>query len=399
METTRTSNRVLTTVFIISFLNLIGFGIVIPLIPYYAEGFGANTAVVGFLIGSYAAAQFLGAPLWGRISDHRGRKPVLVVTIIGSVLGYILFGLANSLLILFVSRIFTGFTNGNISVAQAIVTDITDERDRARGLGLIGAAFGLGLILGPALGGFLSRWGYDWPAYAAAFLNFLSLFSVFIWLPETSPRGAERAVATGGNAFSWRALTNALRRPLVGPVLQVRFVFALSFSTFATVFAIYAEFGLGYSAQTTAYLLAYVGGLMVVVQSLLIAPLTVRFGEKRLLLYSIFLMTLSLIGWAFSRNLILLGLVLIPLALAGGVFNTVINSLLSKLVPEYEVGGMLGISASLESSTRIIAPSIGGYLMQNFGLSAPGVVSAAILVAVLPSAWRLFREGKRSPEE
>ncbi|HHJ52739.1 MAG TPA: MFS transporter, partial [Caldithrix abyssi] len=242
-------------------------------------------------------------------------------------------------------------------------------------------------------------WGYAWPAYAAAFLNFLSLFSVFIWLPETSPRGAERAAAAGGNAFSWRALTTALRRPLVGPVLQVRFVFALSFSTFATVFAIYAEFGLGYSAQTTAYLLAYVGGLMVVVQSLLIAPLTVRFGEKRLLLYSIFLMTLSLIGWAFSRNLILLGLVLIPLALAGGVFNTVINSLLSKLVPEYEVGGMLGISASLESSTRIIAPSIGGYLMQNFGLSAPGVVSAAILLAVLPSAWRLFRERKRSPEE
>ncbi len=391
MDRTAASNRILTTVFIISFLNLIGFGIVIPLIPYYAESFGATPAAVGVLIGSYAAAQFIGAPLWGRFSDGQGRKPILIVTIIGSVFGYILFGLAESLLILFISRIFTGFTNGNISVAQAIVTDITDEKDRARGLGLIGAAFGLGLVLGPALGGFLSRWGYVWPAYAAAILNFLSLFFVFFWLPETRLQKVQKAKAEQmDSVFSMHALYQSLRRPLVGPVLKIRFIFAFSFSTFATVFALYAEFGLGYSTQTTAYLLAYVGVLMVAVQSLMIAPLSVRFGEKRLLFYSIFLMAISLVGWAVSRNLVFLSLVLIPLAVASGIFNTVINSLLSKLVAKDEVGGMLGISASLESFTRIIAPSVGGYLMQRFGLSAPGMVSAIILVVFLPSAWRLF---------
>jgi len=151
MASSKKSTFILTNIFIVSFLNLIGFGIVIPLLPEYAEVFGATPFAVGLLIGSYAAAQFVGAPLWGRLSDRFGRKPVLLVTLAGSVAGYVIFGLAGSLGVLFFSRIFTGFTNGNISVAQAIVTDITDENSRARGLGLIGAAFGLGLT-GPGIG-------------------------------------------------------------------------------------------------------------------------------------------------------------------------------------------------------------------------------------------------------
>ncbi len=387
MGSSKKSTFILTNIFIISFLNLIGFGIVIPLLPDYAEAFGATPSDVGLLIGSYAAAQFVGAPLWGRLSDRFGRKPVLLVTLAGSVAGYIVFGLAGSLSVLFLSRIFTGFTNGNISVAQAIVTDITDEQSRARGLGLIGAAFGLGLILGPALGGFLSRWGFEWPAYAAAFLNLLSLIAVQGWLPETR---VKTAPGLAGGAFSLAALRLLMRRPMVGKALNIRFIFAFAFSTFATVFALYAEFGLNYSTQTTAYLLAYVGGLIVLVQSLLIDPLSKFFGERRLLFYSILLMAVSLLAWALVREMIMLVLVLIPLALASGVFNTVINSVLSKMVDDSEVGGILGISAALESFTRIIAPSAGGLLLQHFGLGAPGIVSGGLLLLLIPYSWSAF---------
>jgi len=181
-----------------------------------------------------------------------------------------------------------------------------------------------------------------------------------------------------------------MRRKAVAKVLKIRFVFAFAFSTFATVFALYAEFGLHYSTQTTAYLLAYVGGLIVLVQSLFINPLTRLLGERRLLFYSIVLMAAALLAWALVREMFMLVVVLIPLALASGVFNTVINSVLSKMVEDYEVGGMLGISAALESFTRIIAPSAGGFLLQQFGLGAPGLVSGGLLLLLIPYSWGAF---------
>ncbi len=377
------------TIFFITFLNLMGFGIVIPILPFYAAEFGAGPAAAGLLIGSYAAAQFVGAPLFGRLSDQRGRRPVLLYTTVFIVLGNILFGLAGSLALLFASRILTGFMNGNISAAQAFIRDITEEKERAKGYGILGAAFGLGLVAGPALGGFLSAWGYPMAAYGAALLSFLSLIAIYFFLPETLVKNTS-SLSEAEPVFSLTALREALKRPYAGAILKTRFVFSISFSVFATVFALYTEYGLGFSAPKTAFLLAYVGILMVIIQGFLVDKMALALGEGKLLFYSIFLLTASLAGWAFSHSFGSLLLALVPLAFAGGIFNTLINSSLSKVATNDEAGGLLGISAALESFTRIAAPSFGGYLMSQLGLWAPGIFGALVLAAFIPYSYRHF---------
>jgi DHA1 family tetracycline resistance protein-like MFS transporter len=260
--------RKLVTVFIIVLIDLLGFSLILPLLPYYAETFGANPTLVGLLVGSYAAAQLIGAPVLGRLSDRYGRRPILLLSILGTFLGFLLLGFARSLWMLFASRILDGLTGGNISVAQAYITDVTDEKNRAKGLGLIGAAFGLGFIVGPAVGGVLSAWGYAVPALAAAGLSGLNLITVFIWLPESLSEARRAEISQRPRpAFSLGALWRALNRPRVGPLLHVRLFFGLASATFQSIFALYAQYRLGLTAQSTGYVLAYVGVLIVLDQS------------------------------------------------------------------------------------------------------------------------------------
>jgi len=382
-------NSRMGALFLITFLNMVGFGIIIPLLPYYATGFGAGPGIVGLLIGSYAAAQFLGSPVWGRLSDRYSRRAILLLTMAIGSLGYILFGLANSVILLFIGRIITGFMNGNISVIQAYLSDITTAQDRAKGYGILGAAFGLGLVSGPALGGLLSPWGTPMAVYTAASFNLLGVLAIYYFLPDPKPDEGmpkpQEAIV-----FNWSALKKALNRPYVGAILQTRFYFSLAFSTFATIFALYAEFGLHLPAQTTAWLLAYVGLLMVVVQGFMIGFVTRYLSEARLLFWSIVLMGFTLGSWAFITTVPLLLICFIPLALSAGLFNTVINSSISRIVNESEIGGILGVSAAVESATRIIAPSLGGYLLAEIGLWAPGLFSALILLGLIPYAYKHF---------
>jgi DHA1 family tetracycline resistance protein-like MFS transporter len=402
-------NSRLLTIFLIVFIDLLGFSLILPLLPYYAESYGATPTVVGLLVASYAAAQLIGAPLLGRLSDRLGRRPVLLLSVAGTCAGFLLLGFADPLGrliagriapnaanafiigVLFFSRILDGITGGNITVAQAYITDVTDDQNRARGLGMIGAAFGLGFIIGPAAGGALSKWGYGLPAFIAAVVSFINLLMILSFLPESL--SAERRTAESLQRrppFTFKALLQALNRPKIGPLLQVRFYFTLAFTTFQTVFALYAQ-AIGLSSQTTGLLLAYVGVLAVVVQGGLIGLLTRRFRENVLIISGLWVMTGALLAWAFTTKLWLLVLVILPLAVAGGVLNTVIQSVITKSVSRQEVGGILGITTSLEAVTRVIAPSAGGYLLQNLGLWAPGVFSAILMaVAVALAYWRII---------
>jgi DHA1 family tetracycline resistance protein-like MFS transporter len=399
-------NSRLLTIFVIVFVDLLGFGLILPLLPYYAETYGATAVVVGLLVASYAAAQLVGAPLLGRLSDRIGRRPVLILSVTGTLAGFLLLGFADPLGrllsslvapqsanlmiigVLFLSRIIDGLTGGNITVAQAYIADVTDEQNRAKGLGLIGAAFGLGFIIGPATGGTLSQWGYNLPAFVAASVSAVNLILIFFWLPEslTSER-REAASLRHRPPFTLNALLQALNRPKVGPLLYVRFFYGLAFATFQSIFSLYAQ-AIGLNSQTTGYVLAYVGLLSVVVQGGLIGVLTRRFRESWLIITGLWLMTGALLAWAFTANLWLLLIVLLPLALSGGVLNTVIQSAISKSVSREDVGGMLGIAASLEATTRVIAPSVGGYLLQNLGTWAPGVFSAVLMAWAITVAYR-----------
>jgi DHA1 family tetracycline resistance protein-like MFS transporter len=399
-------NSRLLTIFVVVFVDLLGFGLILPLLPYYAETYGATAVVVGLLVASYAAAQLVGAPLLGRLSDRIGRRPVLLLSVTGTLVGFLLLGFADPLGrllsslvapqsanlmiigVLFLSRIIDGLTGGNITVAQAYIADVTDEQNRAKGLGLIGAAFGLGFIIGPATGGTLSQWGYSLPAFVAASVSAMNLILIFFWLPEslTSER-REAASLRHRPPFTLNALLQALNRPKVGPLLYVRFFYGLAFATFQSIFSLYAQ-AIGLNSQTTGYVLAYVGLLSVVVQGGLIGVLTRRFRENWLIITGLWLMTGALLAWAFTANLWLLLIVLLPLALSGGVLNTVIQSAISKSVSREDVGGMLGIAASLEATTRVIAPSVGGYLLQNLGTWAPGVFSAVLMAWAITVAYR-----------
>ncbi|MGD9147371.1 MAG: MFS transporter, partial [Anaerolineae bacterium] len=295
------------------------------------------------------------------------------------------------LAILFTSRILDGITGGNISVAQAYITDITDEENRARGLGLIGAAFGLGFIIGPAVGGALSAGGrFAIPAFFAAALAFLNWIAVYLWLPEslTDEIKAQLAKQPARAILSLTELWQAMKRPRFGPLLHVRLWYGLAFATFTGVFALYAQYRLGLDATQTGYILAYVGLLIVLVQGLAIGPLAKRFPENRLIFGAVILLTVSLLGWAFAPNVLLLLVVLVPIALASGVLNTVINSAITKSIYPEEVGGALGVATSIESLTRVIGPAAGGLLLGALGTWAPGIVGFLIMVWLISFVWR-----------
>lgn len=394
----------LFTVFLVVFIGLMGFSLMIPLLPFYAESFGASESMQGLLIASYAIAQLIGAPILGRLSDQYGRRPILLISVLGTFLSLMMLGVANSLEMLFFSRILDGLTGGNISVARAYITDVTDEKNRARGLGLIGMAFGFGFIIGPALGGILSvigtnfvqpavaeysllnglNWTYSLPAFAAAAIGLFNLMQVIFQLPESlsaeqRQQMKERKAKRSEGGVDFRTTITMLSQPQVGPLLNLRFFYGYAFSLLQTVFPIYANIQLGLSPSQTAFVLAYVGIGAAIVQGWAVGKLTDRFNDSQLLFLSCALVSPGLLGWGLAPNVPILLIVMIPIIIGGGIFNTIIDSALTKAVQADEAGSVLGVSAALESSTRAIAPSTGGGMIQILGSSFPGILGAGFV--------------------
>lgn len=380
-------NRLLFSIILVVFIDLLGFSLILPLLPYYAETFKANNFVTGLLVASYAAAQLVGAPLLGRLSDRYGRRPVLIASIFGTFIGFLLLGFARTLAMLFAARMIDGFTGGNLSIAQAYITDVTDAKDRSKGLGLIGAAFGLGFIIGPVTGGFLSQWGYAVPAFVAAALSFINLILIYAWLPESLTLEKRASMNEKKPAVTLGALFNALQRPFTGSLLVTRFFFGLAFAIFQTIFSLYALAKFNLTAQNTGWILTYVGVLSVLVQGFLVGRITNKVREDILIVACAALMAVSLAGWAIVPSVFALLVVLTPIAVSGGILNTLLSSTLTKAVEAQEVGGILGLSASVESATRIFAPVIGGALLQQLGTWAPGVFSGVVMIGVFFYVW------------
>jgi DHA1 family tetracycline resistance protein-like MFS transporter len=380
-------NKKLLSVILIVFIDLLGFSLILPLLPYYAAAFGANAFVTGLLVACYAAMQFLSAPILGRLSDRYGRRPILLFSIAGTFAGFLLLGFASALWMLFASRIIDGLTGGNLSVAQAYITDVTSPKDRAKGLGLIGAAFGLGFIIGPASGGLLSQWSYAVPAFVAAGLSLINLLLVYLWLPESLTPEKRALMPERRPSINLQALTVALRRPFTGSLLITRFFFGLAFAIFQTIFALYALERFQLTAAQTGYVLTYVGVLSVVTQGFLVGRITKRVREDILIAISVIVMAFGLLGWALAPSVLFLLVIMAPTAVAGGLLNTILTSTLTKAVEPQEVGGIIGISTSIESLTRVIAPILGGYLLVAFGAWAPGLFGAIILGGLSLYVW------------
>jgi DHA1 family tetracycline resistance protein-like MFS transporter len=388
----------LPILFVYVIVELLGYSLILPLLPYYARTFGGTPLLIGLLGTSNAVAQIIGAPFIGRLSDRFGRRPLLILGISASLVAFVMLGLARSLTVILISRVVDGLLGGNIALAQAYITDVTDEKSRAKGLGIIGAAFGIGFIIGPATGGLLSQWGYAVPAFAAAGLCVLNLIWVLLSLPESLTAERRAALAMRPRPpITARALFEALRRPKVGPLLHTRLFYGLAFGLFQANFALFALYRLGLQSRSTGYILAYVGLLAVLVQGLAIGRLTARFAEKQVVLAGVAVMATALLAWGFTPNVPVLLVVLAPLALAGGTLNTVLNSLLTKSVSPDEVGGTLGLSAALQSLSGVIAPVAGGLLIQEIGPWSLGVVGALIMAWLISFVWRHLMFGHDVP--
>lgn len=380
--------------FSVVFMDMVGFGFIIPLIPDYITKFGGSLALAGFLAAVYALGQFFAAPIVGRLSDKYGRKPLLLFSIGGTFLSLLLLALSRSLVLVFLARLLDGLTGGNITVAQSYIVDITDEKNRARGLGLIGMAFGLGFILGPLFGGLLSVYGLAVPAFVAAGIAFCNLLLITFQLPESlTLERKEQALKNSRKALSLRLLMTTLRREGTGTVLLMTLLYSFAFVLFESMFAIFVADRVGLDSKARGLLLAYVGFLVALVQGGGVGVLVKKFDERRLTTVSVVLAALSMLVYSFSNSAIYLLIILIPLSISSGIASTLLRTLLTKSVPHEQAGGTLGLSSSAESLNRVLAPMVGGLLFALLGSWSTGVLAGLILGLTGLIAWKkLIRE-------
>jgi MFS transporter, DHA1 family, tetracycline resistance protein len=378
----------LVIIFVTVFIDLIGFGIIIPLLPFYAETFGASALVVGLLATSFSLMQFLFAPVWGRLSDIVGRRPIILAGLLGSALSYLAFALATSLTMLFAARIFAGIAGANIPTAQAFIADSTTPENRAKGMGLVGAAFGLGFIFGPAMGGFLSRWGYATPALFAAALSLANFIAALFLLPESLPREKRGATTRPGRM---EAFQRALARPKLPLVLGVSFLVMTAFASFESMFALFVEAQFGFGATTIGYLFAWVGLVLALVQGVLVGRVVPRIGEHRLVPMAILLMAVALVGHAVAPNVPVLIAAMGLLAVGMGFNSPSMLSVVSRLADPADQGSTLGVSQSLGSLARIVGPLWGGFVFDRFGHTVPFYSSAGLMLVACVLSVLVFR--------
>lgn len=391
-------DRRLLIIFFVVLVDMLSFSIVLPLLPYLADEFGATAFQIGLLGAIYPMFQFIGAPVLGRLSDRIGRKPVLVLSIAGTVIGFVVLATANSLWILFISRALDGLTGGNVSVAQAYISDVTEPEERGKALGMIGAAFGLGFILGPITGGILSGISYSAPAWLGALLAAANMVLVARFLPESlTAEDKVRLADRRRPRFSVDGLLEALHHRRVGPLLSIRFLIGVSFGIFESGFALWAIAALALPARTTSFVLAYVGVLSVFMQAFLIGRLTKRWSDDGLLVVALGVSAISLAAWGFVDSLVLLIVLMPAISFGLAVSNTVSTSALTKSVHRDEVGGILGVSTSIQAFTRIPAPIIAGALIGYFTVWSPGALSGAVSAIAAALAVATLCWGRGAP--
>jgi len=375
------------------FIDTVGFGIVLPLLPYFAERFGAAPLTVTLLATVYSFAQFVFAPIWGRLSDRMGRRPVILLTLGGLVVGYSWLALADSLLALFLARAFTGAMASTMGVISAYVTDITTVADRARGMGRIGAAHGLGFIVGPAIGGLFA--GSDpvdpdlrLPFVIAAALS-ATAFAIAVWQVRETLASEERAMAAQNRKSPVRVFLDAVRLPQLRLLLLLLAMTPFVFSAVETTFVMWSERALGWGPWQNGQIYTFMGLVAAATQWFLVGRLTRRFGERRLIragaaLIGVGVLILPFMGGALGLC-VAFGLIVFGVSLN----NPSLNSLISRFAAPGERGSLLGVSASCSALARISGPAWGGFAFGTFGRDWPFLTSAVVMAAMLAIALRL----------
>ncbi|RCJ37603.1 hypothetical protein A6769_11930 [Nostoc punctiforme NIES-2108] len=398
----KNNNRAIFVLFLTVLIDLLGFGIILPILPLYAEQFGAKPNEATLLVAIYSLMQFLFAPLWGRFSDRYGRRPILLLTLFGSVIAYAGLGFANSLWILFIARSLAGIMSGNIATAQAYIADITTPSNRARGMGVIGAAFGFGFILGPAIGGLLigsdpNNANFHLPSLFAAGLSLLAFLCALILLPESLNSETKAKIQVYRHRQRWLNLLQLSPQfcVLVGIYFLVTFAVAAMDSTLA----LWSKQQLNWGPQQASYLFAFMGIVSTIIQGGLIGFLKKQLGEIKLLILGILGLGLGLLLIGFSQSLILLLVAATLVAWGISVSQPILNSLISQMTPPEEQGQILGIASSCSALARIAGPTWAGVSFMKFGSSAPFLSGTLVMVVALTLSLRVTKRASEPKTE
>jgi MFS transporter, DHA1 family, tetracycline resistance protein len=383
----------LLPIFLIVAVDVLGLTIMIPLLPFYAEKMGASASTVGLLIGTYAACQLISGPLLGRASDFTGRKPLLLLSQVGTLIGFLILAFAPNLWIVFLARVIDGATAGNLSLAQAYISDVTEPKDRAKSFGVIGIAFGMGFLIGPAISGYLAGFNYRYPIFAAAGLSATSILATYFLLPRAIPSASKDSGPAGRrlSLLQWGEYGRYFRDPALAPRLFQFLAFAFSFAMFTSGIPLFAErrltwHGVPFGPKQVGFTYAYAGFLGILLQGPSLGRLVKRFGEHALnrLGFAAYAAGYSVLAFCFSIPVLIVATTVTAI---GTLVRPTLTSLITQAAPREEQGMVLGLTQSLTSIGQIAGPPLAGFLIQRgaltgWGLTAAGIAAIGFLLAL-----------------
>jgi len=388
-------------IFIIVFINLVGFGIVIPLLPFYGEHFGASPDEVTGLMAIYSLTQFITAPIWGRYSDRYGRRPILLISLAGTVIAYVWLAFADNLQSLYWARALAGITAGSISAAFAYMADITTEENRAKGMGLLGAAFGLGFIAGPAIGGLLagsdpSATNYQLPSFVAAGFSGAAFLAALLILKESLSDEIKARIANRTALEKWAIFINTMKQPTIRLTIILTFVSVFAFAGLEATFALWSEREFGWGVEQNGYIFAFIGIISAVIQGSMIQFLSRKIGEVAMVKQGFLALGIGLAALPFAENLPLLLITMVIIAYGFSISSPALNSLLSLNIPAEQQGSILGIGRSASTLARALGPAGAGYLFALIGRDWPFYIGAVLMFVVLLLAFKFELSSKQS---
>lgn len=405
----------LLPIFLVVLVDILGLTLILPLLPFYAERFGASPFTVGLLGATFAACQLVSGPVLGNLSDRYGRRPLLLVSQLGTFVGFLLLARAETLWLVFLARVIDGATAGNLTIAQAYITDVTGPSQRARAFAIIGVAFGLGFLVGPAVSGWLGQHDHRWPIYAAAALSATSVAATALLLRDPTP--AQLAAASGVptaavapppagrrlGLLSWSTYAAYLRRPTLGLLLALFFCFALSFALFTSGFALFAErrlrtaAGAPWGLREVGFVLAYSGFLGIFLQGGLVGRAVKRFGERRLVGLGFVAAASSyfILGTAHGLPTVLLSATIS--SVGSSTLRAPLTAMITHRCERDEQGTVLGLTQSMTSLAQIIGPLLSGVLIGRGWLQGWSLAAAVPAALAIPLWMRVPREGEPSP--
>lgn len=377
-------------------MDLLGYGIMLPLLPYFVQAQDGGAAIAGALSSLYAFAQLFAGPILGALSDRFGRRPVLLVCLLGTSFGYLMLGLANSLPLIFLAVLIDGLTGGNLTTAYAYIADVTTSENRARSMGMVGAAFGLGLMAGPALGGLLSKYGLYLPAFTASAIALSNVIFGYFVLPESLPL-ERREARPVSQVFKWvRQFADLFRQLNIQKFLIALFLLNLAFAGLQSNFPLYSHQRFQWTPTQTSYFYLYVGICAVFIQGFLFGKLQPRFGERNLILFGLTCMAIGLIGMALAPAAWMLYLAVTLVALGTGTSIPSLTALVSLRVSESGQGRLMGGTQTLLSLTNIIGPTLAGLTFELIAFSAPYFLGSFLSLCALVVAISALSRAQRN---